>query len=182
MVTDFVTFGGKRRVFQRESYLPSYLSENGKTIFSLRDVIDVFECSYDNAKMAVERLEEILAEKIRSIIQRGKSRDYYDVWMMVKVRKFDLDKIRRLIVEKCRYRNIDFSVERIFDEDRLRETGKFWETGLRDLVKKLPDFDLLAGLKIIFSSSYETSNNMPFLILSLLRTSFGIVILPLSST
>ena len=56
-----------------------------------------------------------------------------------------MDKIRRLIVEKCIYRNIDFSVEQIFDEDRLREAGKFWETGLRDLVKKLPDFDLMVN-------------------------------------
>ena len=45
----------------------------------------------------VYSLEEILAEKIRSILQRGKSRDYYDVWMLLRVRKFDLDKIRELI-------------------------------------------------------------------------------------
>ena len=57
MVTDYVTFGEKRKgLSKRESYLLSYLSENGKTIFSLRDVIDVLKCSYDNAKMTVERL------------------------------------------------------------------------------------------------------------------------------
>ncbi len=57
MVTDFVTFGEKRKgLSKRESYLLSYLSGNGKTIFSLRDVIDVLKCSYDNAKMTVERL------------------------------------------------------------------------------------------------------------------------------
>ncbi len=35
-------------------------------------------------RAVVYSLEEILAEKIRSILQRGKSRDYYDVWMLLK--------------------------------------------------------------------------------------------------
>lgn len=57
MVTDSVTFGKKRKgLSKRESYLLSYLSENGKTIFGLRDVTDILKCSYDNAKMTVERL------------------------------------------------------------------------------------------------------------------------------
>ncbi len=32
-------------------------------------------------------LEEILAEKMRSILQRGKSRDYYDVWRLLREKK-----------------------------------------------------------------------------------------------
>jgi hypothetical protein len=92
-------------------------------------------------RAVVYSLEEILAEKIRSILQRGKSRDYYDVWMLLKVRKFDMERLRELVIEKCRVRGIEFDVDRIFDETKLAEAGRYWETGLRDLVSRLPDFD-----------------------------------------
>ena len=88
-------------------------------------------------------LNEILAEKIRSILQRGKSRDYYDVWMLLKVEKFDLKKIRELLMAKCKLKGIEFKLESIFDEDKLRDASRFWEVGLKDLVRELPDFELV---------------------------------------
>lgn len=103
-------------------------------------------------KVKVYSIEEILAEKIRSILQRGKSRDYYDVWMLLKVMKFD-SHIRCLAEEKCRTKGIGFKTEGIFDEEKLKEAKNFWETGLKDLVRDLPDFDgVIRELKeIIFS-------------------------------
>ena len=90
-------------------------------------------------------LNEILAEKIRSILQRGKSRDYYDVWMLLKVEKFDLNGIREMLIEKCELKRIEFKSELIFDEDKLRDARRFWEVGLKDLVKELPDFGLVTS-------------------------------------
>jgi hypothetical protein len=43
----------------------------------------------------VYSLNEILIEKIRSIFQRGKARDYYDVWRLINEHEFDFRKIRR---------------------------------------------------------------------------------------
>jgi predicted nucleotidyltransferase component of viral defense system len=76
-------------------------------------------------------LNEILAEKIRSILQRGKSRDYYDVWMLLRVKKFDLNEIRGLLIEKCKLKGIEFKLESIFDEDKLKDARRFW-----DMVRK----------------------------------------------
>ena len=90
-------------------------------------------------------INEIMAEKIRSILQRGKSRDYYDVWMLLKVEKFDLNEIRELLIEKCKHKGIEFKSELIFDEDKLRGARRFWEVGLKDLVEKLPDFDFVVS-------------------------------------
>lgn len=90
-------------------------------------------------------LNEILAEKIRSILQRGKSRDYYDVWILLKVEKFDFNEIRELLIEKCKLKGIEFKLESIFDEDKLRDASRFWEVGLKDLVKELPDFGLVTS-------------------------------------
>ena len=88
-------------------------------------------------------LEEILVEKIRSILQRGKSRDYYDVWILLKVETFDLEEIRELLIRKCQFKEIEFDSELIFDENKLNAAKGFWEVGLKDLVKGLPDFDLV---------------------------------------
>ncbi|HUV81562.1 MAG TPA: nucleotidyl transferase AbiEii/AbiGii toxin family protein [archaeon] len=96
-------------------------------------------------EVGVYSIEEILVEKIRSILQRGKSRDYYDVWMLLKVEKFDLEDIRRLLVVKCEFKGIEFKPELIFNENKLNEAKGFWEAGLKDLVKELPDFDLVIG-------------------------------------
>lgn len=92
-------------------------------------------------KVIVYSLEEILAEKVRSILQRGKSRDYYDVWMLLNVKKFDMRKIKELIIEKCKTRGIRFSVSKIFERDILNEVSKYWEVGLKELVRYLPDFN-----------------------------------------
>ena len=71
------------------------------------------------------------------------SRDYYDVWMLLKVEKFDLNEIRELLIEKCKHKGIEFKPELIFDEDKLMDARRFWEVGLKDLVKELPDFELV---------------------------------------
>jgi len=42
---------------------------------------------------------EILVEKLRSILQRGKARDYYDVWRLFKEKDFDQGKIGELLIE-----------------------------------------------------------------------------------
>lgn len=94
-------------------------------------------------RVRVYSLEEILVEKIRSILQRGKSRDYYDVWMLLRVKKFDLEEVGGLLMEKCESKGIEFKQELIFSKNKLNEAKRFWEVGLKDLVKELPDFDLV---------------------------------------
>jgi len=57
MVTKYVALDEKRKgLSKKESYLLSYLAENRKSIFVLRDVVEVLDCSYENAKVIVERL------------------------------------------------------------------------------------------------------------------------------
>jgi len=57
MVTEYVTLDDKRKgLSKKESYLLSYLAENRKNIFALKDVVEVLDCSYENAKVIVDRL------------------------------------------------------------------------------------------------------------------------------
>jgi len=89
----------------------------------------------------VYSLNEILVEKIRSVLQRGKARDYYDVWRLTNKHKFDLRKIRKLLEEKCRITKVEFKPDLLYDETRLTEARKFWTIALARLTKDLPDFD-----------------------------------------
>ena len=91
-------------------------------------------------RVQVYSLNEILLEKIRSIMQRGKARDYYDVWRFMKEHSFNEAKIKKLLIEKCKISNVDYRPNLLFDEDRLSEAGKFWGIALARLTKDLPEF------------------------------------------
>ena len=91
-------------------------------------------------KVKVYSLTEVLTEKIRSIIQRGKTRDYYDVWRLLKEKSFDKKKIRGLLVKKCEVAGVEYQPELIFDPKRLDEAERYWEPALGYLTKDLPEF------------------------------------------
>lgn len=116
-------------------------------------------------------LIEILLEKFRSTMQRAKSRDYYDLWQIMRDSEFlkdykdeqGMQKIRRTLKEKCvlssekRVRSgqpsIEYSPERLFDEKQLEEISDHWLEGLGALVRKdkLPKFsEVVAELKETF--------------------------------
>lgn len=84
---------------------------------------------------------EILVEKLRSILQRGKARDYYDVWRLMKEKEFNPDRIRELLILKCQITGVEFKPNLIFDVNRLSEAKKFWTIALARLTKNLPGFE-----------------------------------------
>jgi predicted nucleotidyltransferase component of viral defense system len=82
-------------------------------------------------------LEEILAEKMRSILQRGKSRDYYDVWRLLKEKSetFDSSLVRSILTRKCRHKGLEAPDARAFLAPQYLEEAKgYWE---RDLVQQV---------------------------------------------
>jgi len=83
-------------------------------------------------------LEEVLAEKMRSILQRGKARDYYDVWRLLKEKRAALDTTlaRSILIEKCGHKGLDEpDVGAFLAPKQLAEAGVYWE---RDLVGEVP--------------------------------------------
>jgi predicted nucleotidyltransferase component of viral defense system len=94
-------------------------------------------------EVLVYSLSEILVEKIRSIMQRGYSRDYYDVWRLLKEDKCKDSEIKELLKMKCELNGIKWEPNLLFDENRLSETRSFWEKGLRYLTKELPKYEIV---------------------------------------
>src|SRR3989338_2337451 len=54
-------------------------------------------------KIPVYSLEEMLAEKLRSLLQRTRVRDYYDVWYLLTKTKVDKIKFKKIFMEKVKY-------------------------------------------------------------------------------
>lgn len=105
-----------------------------------------------NCSMMVYSLEEIIAEKLRAILQftkklhernwaRSRVRDYYDLWNIF--HKFNseinFNIIKDILKQKCAIKNISFSnVDDFFQPIAIEEVNKTWEIWLKPLVIQLP--------------------------------------------
>ncbi len=77
-------------------------------------------------------VETILAEKMRSIIQRGHVRDYYDVWRLLGERPSR--GVADMFVKKCRAAGVDYSgVEQFFPADIEENLKAYADIGLARL-------------------------------------------------
>lgn len=105
----------------------------------------------------VYALEEIVAEKLRSVLQRGKSRDYYDVWLLLNDfgRDFNPRLARDILYEKCAFKQIpEPRAEDFFDPERLSEAKSFWQRGLAHQMESLPAFDrIIEELRTLIQTS-----------------------------
>lgn len=98
-------------------------------------------------KVLVYSLEEILAEKLRSILQQKgrvpRPRDYYDAWMLLRLdaTEMNLKKVPEAFIKKCQFKNVPFnSVEDFFDPNLLQKNKSAWVASLARQVNALVDF------------------------------------------
>lgn len=92
-------------------------------------------------------LNEVVSEKIRSLMQRSKVRDYYDIWKMFSQdNDFDTSLIGNMVQQKCTINDIEYNPAKIFDSSRLSGLKEHWEKELERLVaEKLPEPDVVFG-------------------------------------
>ena len=94
---------------------------------------------YPQFRVPTESLEEIMAEKLRALVERKKVRDYYDVWRMTQL---DLDRTeaRVLFHKKLAVKGITGSgAEMVFPRDIEVTLADYWERELGRLVHPVPD-------------------------------------------
>ena len=104
------------------------------------------------AEIRTYSLEEIVAEKLRAILQnvgmlkrrgwsRTRARDYYDLWSILSTYKDDMDftEFISFLRDKCAERNVGFTgPEDFFDDRMLTLVHNDWEQSLKALVPNLP--------------------------------------------
>jgi len=85
-----------------------------------------------NEQIKVYTLEEMFAEKARSLFERTRPRDLYDIWYLNKNVKFN----KTLFKKKCDFKKVDPNIE-----DFICKKSKFenaWEASLRHQLPELP--------------------------------------------
>lgn len=103
------------------------------------------------------RLEEIIAEKIRAILQfakklfergwgRSRVRDYYDLWRIFSSYESSINTrlLPTLMIEKCQAKDIEFtSIESLFTPKLIEIVETDWEKWLSMTVPQLPDVQVV---------------------------------------
>ncbi|MFZ3063622.1 MAG: nucleotidyl transferase AbiEii/AbiGii toxin family protein [Actinomycetota bacterium] len=95
------------------------------------------------AVVSTYRLEEIVAEKLRAILQRTRSRDIYDLWYFLKYHKDALNLVatKDVFRKKCEYKGVDFKgIEDFFKPELLESHKLAWEPSMKRQVINLPPF------------------------------------------
>lgn len=110
-------------------------------------------------ELEVYRIEEIVAEKLRSLLQRTRPRDVYDLWHLLSQRGLELDmhQIVSGFHQKCKYKSVPFTgIEEFFDEEKIESYANAWESTLGHQLEVLPSFDIVINdLKVVINKLFE---------------------------
>ncbi len=107
--------------------------ENEKIINPVqkRDILHIYSDKLDKQIM-VYALEEIFAEKVRSLFERTRPRDLYDVWYLNKKVTFE----KTLFKKKCEFKKIEPDIDELIIKKSNYE--KSWKASLRHQLPDLP--------------------------------------------
>ena len=113
---------------------------------------NVFNPYYEKTfTVPVYSMEEILAEKLRSLLQRTRVRDYYDVWYLLTQsgNKINMEKVKGIFIKKVEQKKLSFSSKgQLLDQNKINQAGAYYQRQLGSHLKKLPPFDrLIAELR-----------------------------------
>lgn len=86
-------------------------------------------------------LEEVLVEKMRSIMQRMQARDFYDIWYLLEEHGMDADFYIAEFATKCASKNLNAADFPKKMDERLPQYKGRWKSSLSEQIKYLPDFD-----------------------------------------
>ena len=136
----------------------SYIGPLGGTVSNKRIKVDISrseklqfepqECELINTYLDQEKhkllcysLEEILIEKMRSVMQRMQARDFYDIWYLIEIENLEPDFYINEFINKCKSKGINSSEFFNKLEQRLPQYKARWEKSMRDQIKNLPEFE-----------------------------------------
>jgi len=106
----------------------------------IKDVI-VGYSDLEEHQLLCYSLEEVLVEKMRTVMQRMQARDFYDIWFLLEQHSMDAAFHMKEFAKKCASKNlnhIDFPKKL---EERLPHYKGRWKSSLSEQIKDLPDFD-----------------------------------------
>lgn len=124
----------------------------------LRPILHAYGEDLDNTEISAYAIEEIVAEKLRALLQqtarlrsrgwtRSRARDIYDLWRLLsRVQPMESSAFVERLRAKCASKGVEFAEAADFvPPDLLEQVRKTWQDWLGPLVDPLPDLDLVLG-------------------------------------
>jgi len=86
-------------------------------------------------------LEEVLVEKMRTVMQRMQARDFYDIWYLLEQRGMEVNLYLKEFANKCASKKINPADFQKKLAERLPQYKGRWESSMNEQIQNLPDFD-----------------------------------------
>ncbi len=95
----------------------------------------------ESHKLLSYTLEEILVEKLRSVMQRVQARDFYDIWYLVENQGMDADYITPEFEKKCEQKGLRPEEFQAKLQQRIPQYRARWRSSITSQILDLPDFE-----------------------------------------
>jgi len=86
-------------------------------------------------------LEEVLVEKMRSVMQRMQARDFYDIWYLLEHHRMSVDFYLSEFEIKCKSKELNHADFPKKLAERLPQYKGRWQSSMSEQIKDLPDFE-----------------------------------------
>jgi len=88
-------------------------------------------------------LEEVLVEKMRTVMQRMQARDFYDIWYLLEVHGMDINFYLEEFANKCSTKKLNPADFQKKLAERLPQYKWRWQSSMNEQIKNLPNFEQL---------------------------------------
>jgi uncharacterized protein len=95
----------------------------------------------DEHELLCYSLEEVLVEKLRSVMQRMQARDFYDIWYLLEHHRMEVSYYLIEFSKKCASKDLDTSDFHKKLAERLPQYKGRWRSSMSEQIQNLPDFD-----------------------------------------
>lgn len=118
------------------------ISRNEQLVFSpvMKDVF-IDYTDLEKYQLLCYTLEEVLVEKMRSVMQRMQARDFYDMWYLLEEYGMDAGFYIGEFEMKCISKNLQHTDFLKKLAERLPQYKGRWKSSMSEQIKDLPDFD-----------------------------------------
>lgn len=106
----------------------------------LKDVIISYS-DIEKHQLLCYPLEEVLVEKMRTVMQRMQARDFYDIWFLLEQHGMDVTFNMKEFEKKCASKNLKYVDFPKKLAERLPQYKGRWKNSLNEQIKDLPDFE-----------------------------------------
>jgi len=119
------------------------ISENeilvNKTIH--KEIRDEYSDSEKNCKILCYSIEEIISEKLRSLMQRTAPRDLYDIWFLIVQEGNKIEDYVSDFIKKANFKDINPKNFKSRIEEKKDKFKSSWENQLKNQMNDVPDFE-----------------------------------------